>query len=149
MVSSSFFQFPVNSSITTMPIDKFGRHMLRATAYPTLRLSTDSTPFYMCEPSKFYSPCVITIRGVSNLRESVAFYALENNEVEYILPVSGVLKDINISPNVQIFINSERFDKANIVNEKLRKGDRLKFSLQSEPTFHTELVLFCPLQKDE
>lgn len=130
-----------------MPIDKFGRHMLRTTPYQQLPIS--SSPYYICEPTTFYTPCIITIRGSFNKGRSTSFYELENNGIVYTLPVSGVVKDININPTNKIFINSKSYDTTTLLGQKLAKGDQLGFplvALQSHQ--YLQIVLLCPLLKD-
>lgn len=121
--------------------------MLRYTPYQ--QLPFDKTPFYICEPTNFYTPCILTIRGSFNKGRSTSFYELENNEIVYTTPISGVVKDININPQIKMFINSKSFNKADILGKKLDKGDQLRFSLISlESHLYVEIILLCPLIKD-
>lgn len=132
-----------------MPIDKFGRHMLRAEPYPTFRFDIETTPFYICEPSKFYSPCLITIRGEKSTVQSMGFYELENNSLAYTMPVSGIIKSINIDPQVKIFINNESSESASLVDKSVKKGDQLSFTVTSKPKFYVEIVVGCSLIKKD
>lgn len=132
-----------------MPIDKFGRHMLRAEPYPTFRFDIETTPFYICEPSKFYSPCIITIRGEKNVERSIAFYELENNELAYTIPVLGTIKALNIDPQIKIFINNENFEQASLLEKKIKKGDRVSFTLGPKSKLYVEIVIGCPLIKND
>lgn len=46
------------------------------------------------------------------------------------MPVSGIIKSINIDPQVKIFIN-ESLESASLVDKMVKKGDQLSFSVTS------------------
>lgn len=143
------FNHSLRTKAITMPIDKFGRHMLRAEPYPTFTLNADSTPFYICEPTKLYTPCIITIRGEIKKSKSIAFYELENNELKYSIPVSGIIKGINIEPKITIFLNGASYEWEKLLGGKVEKGDTLSFALGSKPKLYIELILSCSLRRND
>lgn len=134
-----------------MPIDKFGRHMLRATPYSNVQPSIDSTSFFLCQPTEFKSPCVLYINGVYDINKSVSFFRLHNGELEYKSPISGVIDQVVITPNIKIFKNElDWFDGTLLKDKKIQKGDKLRFFTESEhKTLYAEITVLCPLLKNE
>lgn len=135
-----------------MPIDKFGRHMLAydLKPYPTTPplLTATADPV-----SGLSSLCIIQIRGVDrrikNVVRSYVFYVLDDGTVTYTLPISGTIESINFPSDVTMFLNNANY---NPDNKNLSKGDDLSFSLPAvdpKPPLFVEIVLRCPLIKNE
>lgn len=131
-----------------MPIDKFGRHMLRSMPYSPLQPPSNKENFYFCQPADFKTPCLMYIRGVYNRAQNALLFHLENGSTIYKSPISGIIKHITITPNVTLFLNGEGVDK--IVNTPLNKGDELSFAITSsnQTVLYVELVVLCSVSKD-
>lgn len=132
-----------------MPIDKFGRHMLRASPYTTFQKYVGSEPFYFCQPVNFNAPCLIYIKGEYDPKQSIAFYKLENGQVAYKSPISGSIKNITLSPKVKVFLNNEGFEYQEILNKNLKEGDELNFLYDStNKNFYAEILVSCSVTND-
>lgn len=144
-----------------MPIDKFGRHLLRSNAVtysspiistpaPLVSSSATSSPFYICEPSSHHSKCVLTIRGNSIPRRSISYYILENNTTDYSFPISGKIENIIISPSTtKVWRSNLSIQSNELIGDTIAKSDVLKFvSLNQTEPLYVEIVLQCPIAKD-
>lgn len=136
-----------------MPIDKFGRHILRdrSTPYllPTLASSPQSSPFYICEPSLHHSKCIIKIKGSENKLSGM--YTLENQKQEYIFPISGKIEYVDIFPtDCEMFHNfGSAITPKGLIGLTINKGDKLLFNtVPGQPSLHMEMVLQCPITKN-
>lgn len=134
-----------------MPIDKFGRHMLgyRSKPYPiTSPLLTATEDF----ATSLSSLCLIQIRGVAKKtsnHKTLIYYMLDGGTTTYTLPISGTIESIHLPSNVTMFLNNANYDKD---NKTLSKGDNLSFPLSSvdpKPPLFVEIVLRCPLVRNE
>lgn len=135
-----------------MPIDKFGRHMLRDRSVPysppTITSSPDSSPFYICEPKLHHSKCVINLRGHST---KTGMYILENNKDEYVFPISGKLESLEIVPaTCQMFLNGgTALTSIELIGTNINKGDKINFiTVSKQPSLYVEIVLQCPITKN-
>lgn len=144
-----------------MPIDKFGRHLLRSNAVtysspiistpaPLVNSSATSSTFYICEPSSHHSKCVLTIRGHSIPKRSVAYYILENNTTDYSFPISGKIENIIISPpTTKVWQSNLSIPSNKYIGETIAKSDVFRFiSLNQTEPLYVEIVLQCPIAKD-
>lgn len=143
-----------------MPLDKFGRHMLRTrlapylspqSSYsPILTSSPTSSPFYICEPSLHHSKCFINIRGHLDKSQSLLHYTLENATTEYKSPVYGRIEHIEIIPsNSTILVNDDMIAIDQLVGKIINKGDKFTFLAVKKDSLYVEIVLQCPLAKDD
>lgn len=145
-----------------MPIDKFGRHMLKrklnVDLSPHLLTSptpmADLSPFYICQPASHHAKCVLQIHGIFNMKTSVAFYTLDQQDVQYKFPVSGKLESIDISPATTLITlnDAESVSAHDLVETIVNKGDTLKFLTsqpKSTPSLYVQIVVQCPIAKDE
>lgn len=133
-------------------IDKFGRHMLRSIPYSVPEKTYDSTQQFPL--SQLKAPCIIYVRGQFLPGKSVTFYTLENDSNEYVIPVTGIIKHITTNTKVNVFINNQTLDETKILNQKVEKGDKIKFSPSSAlpaitNTIYVKFVVNCNLSKDE
>lgn len=134
-----------------MPLDKFGRHMLRSRLHPIHTSTTTSltSPFYICEPSSYHSKCIIYIHGQVDQNKSVALYVLDNTNTDYKFPVSGKIENVQIFPSkTSVFLNGVGVN--NIEGKIVKKGDTLSFSITSMITvpLYVQIVIQCPLIQD-
>jgi hypothetical protein len=139
-----------------MPIDKFGRHILRAAPYqsvtspqmPVITSSPNTSAFYICEPSLHHSKCIINIRGVENKSKKHSYYILENTKEEYIFPISGKIESIEISPtNCPVSFGIKTLKSSDLIGKNINKGDIIRFRGQSA-SLYVEIVLQCPIEKN-
>lgn len=137
-----------------MPIDKFGRHMLASSHLlysqkPSQLLSSTASSLFECQPVQYCSECVLYIKGYYDLKQHISRYILDNGEIEYILPISGKVQTINITPNTNIFLNDKHFEISSI--KSLNIGDKLTFVRGKDlnTNLYVQIVLLCPLVKDE
>lgn len=137
-----------------MPIDKFGRHMLASSHFShssqqSQLLSSTAPSLFECQPVNYYSECIFHIKGYYDLKQHISRYILDNGEVEYILPISGKVQSINVIPNAKLFLNGDHVDVSSI--KTLQSGDKLTFvrDIDLPKTLYVQLVLLCPLVKDE
>lgn len=134
-----------------MPIDKFGRHMLTRRSQPC-----PQTPPILAAPdptTTLSSLCLVQIHGrderITGQTKSYTFYVLDDNSISYTMPFSGTIESLHSSPNVTIFVNNDNYDPD---NKSLNKGDELSFSLPplgSRLPLFVEILLRCPLVKNE
>lgn len=144
-----------------MPIDKFGRHMLASRIAPYINQggqspilsSTETLPLYLCQPVVFSSRCVIQLRASrASIITSKNLYVLENGGTQYISPISGKIESIRISRDSKLLINNKTTLEIKDTKDTLiAKGDTLSFLAPAvgPNTDLIEIVLLCPLEKDE
>lgn len=144
-----------------MPIDKFGRHMLTSRIAPYINqgrqspilTSTATPPLYLCQPVLFSSRCVIQLRASrSSIITSRNLYLLENGGSQYISLISGKIESIRISKDSKLIINNKTTLEIKDTKDTLiAKGDALSFLAPAvgPKTVLIEIVLLCPLEKDE
>lgn len=144
-----------------MPIDKFGRHMLASRIAPYINqghqspilTSTATAPLYLCQPVSFSSRCVIQLRASrSSIITSKNLYLLENGGSQYVSLISGKIESIRINKDSKLIINNKTTLEINDTKDTLiAKGDTLSFLAPDigPKTVLIEIVLLCPLEKDE
>lgn len=149
-----------NLEALTMPLDKFGRHMLRTRLAPysspqlphppVLTSSPVSSPFYICEPSSHHSKCVINIRGRLDKSQNILHYTLENQTDEYKSPIFDRVEHIEITPiDSRVLINDDIFTIDELVGKIINKGDTFIFPAPKKVSLYVEIVLQCPITKDD
>lgn len=142
-----------------MPIDKFGRHMLKnriipysspTLSSPILTSPPRTSPFYICEPSSHHSKCVINIRGRLQKSQSLNFYTLENTTTEYKFPVSGKIENIEVSPvDTTVFLNTNAVVTHELAGKIINIGDTFIFHAKNKDPLYVQIVLQCPIAKDD
>lgn len=142
-----------------MPIDKFGRHMLRksiipysspTSSSPILTSPPGTSPFYICEPALHYSKCIINIRGHLQKSKSISLYTLENTTTEYKFPISGKIENIEVSPiDTTVFLNTIEVVTQKLVGKIINIGDQLIFYARNKDPLYVQIVLQCPITKDD
>lgn len=148
-----------------MPVDKFGRHFLRTSAYDS-KLKHDSicfptsTPFYICQHSQLHSKCIIKFSGQKvsskhNPAEELV-YLLDNYKDAYTMPVTGKVESIQVYPSdTKITVNDLKPPQSSsfFIGKQLMKGEQLSFLAKDSKSFkeklQVELVLQCSLQQNE
>lgn len=144
-----------------MPIDKFGRHMLAGHITPYINqgrqspilTSTATPPLYLCQPVLFSNRCIIQLRASRpSIVTSKNLYLLENGSSQYISLISGKIESIRISGDSELIINNKTTLEIKDTKDTLiAKGDVLSFLAPAigPKTVLIEIVLLCPLEKDE
>lgn len=142
-----------------MPIDKFGRHMLRkriipysssTSSFPILTSPPGTSPFYICEPSLHHSKCIINIRGHLQKSKSLSLYTLENTTTVYKFPVFGKIESIEVSPiDTTVFFNKTEVIIEKLVGNIINIGDQLIFYARNKDPLYVQIVLQCPITKDD
>jgi hypothetical protein len=117
-----------------MPIDKFGRHMLKHNLYQPTNTSPLSS-VYLCDPKQLYSICVLNVTDEWFIKE-------KGNMHYFTCPVDGRLVSHNILP--------ENIDIKIVDGVLFKKGERIAYNKEpNSPPVNMLLVLACPLVKDE
>ncbi|CAH1986979.1 unnamed protein product [Acanthoscelides obtectus] len=118
-----------------MPIDKFGRHMLRSKKTDTAAI------FSTFLRSNLSSVCVVPIYSSTS---SEQFYTFNDNSKDYIVPVTEIVDSINVPPKVRVTIGLNSLTD----NTPITKGDILHFFTSKEPRpeqLIANIVMRCPL----
>lgn len=138
-----------------MPINKFGAHFLNdsgsssSAATTNVVISNPTSPFYICTPSLFHSKCYISIFGEVKITNK-DFYTLQSSGViEFIVPISGKIEDIDKPFNVHILLNSQPKTINDLKGTYINKGDKIKFKTGMPRTMFLSFIIQCPLEKNE
>ncbi|CAH1960963.1 unnamed protein product [Acanthoscelides obtectus] len=118
-----------------MPIDKFGRHMLRSKKTDTAAI------FSTFLRSNLSSVCVVPIYSSTSNEQ---FYTFNDNSKDYIVHVTGIVDSINVPPKLRVTIGLNSLTD----NTPLTKGDILHFFTSKEPRpeqLIANIVMRCPL----
>lgn len=132
-----------------MPLNKFNQHYLSSTSSDEIVSSIPTSSFYICQPSKYHSKCVLTIHGHKG---DDGFYRLDNNTSKYKIPITGKVENIQCYPtNLNVLYKTESDNIEKILNSNIiNKGDILQFYINStSDELFVEFIIQCPLEKDK
>lgn len=122
-----------------MPIDKFGRHILEK------QISDYASTF-----QRPYT-CMLYIRGKDKGSQIYQFpeytFVLENNTVNYQIPVDGTISNIVSFPNsiYYHYNHSTQYPIYSLIGKKVLKGDTLVFTAPKivSDVLYIEIAMTC------
>lgn len=131
-----------------MPLNRFNQHYLASCSDDIV---TTATPFYICQPSKHHSKCILTIRGTKHL--ATTHYILDNTTTTYVFPVTGKVENVSCFPEqIEVNYKKQTDNIEQLVNDNIvTKGDTLQFPLTVRSladNIYVEFVIQCHLEKD-
>lgn len=137
-----------------MPLNKFNQHFLTSNpscSEEVVGAPSQSVPFYICQPTEYYSTCIIYIRGSFIGKKNNIHYILENGTSTYEIPVTGKVVRVQCDPNI-LYVNykNQSTKIEDLINGNiLNKGDIMEFKFnhnQPSLSLYLEMVLQCPLE---